>query len=658
MSVYLDVPEGEIGMTDKDCLNCKDLAYFIDLIKNKMYDSTKSEKLKLLTLVPESWTIESIMSEFNVSYRMARTARNLKAQNGILAEPQQKSGRILSDETVQKVIEFYQSDEYSRMFPGKKDVMSVKINGQKQYKQRRLLLLNLNEFHIEFKKRYPQLNIGLSKFCNLRPRWCVSVNAPGAHSVCVCEQHQNVKLLTNVIPGVKDYYELLQIMVCDVTSRECMIKTCENCPGIQALKNYVTDKFSSENSNLDLDDFILYKQWVYNPRITMIDIRSSVDEFIHLLVQKVDSLRLHHFTAKVQAQHLRNLKENLSEGTAVILVDFAENYSFQVQDAIQGFYWKNVQATLHPIVVYTRDRGEVKAHSFCFISDHSKHDTNTVHTFLSHILKYILSKKPIKNLEYFSDGAVTQYKNFKNFANLAMHHKDFGVKANWNFFATSHGKSPCDGIGGVVKRLVSRASLQAASEDQIITPLQMFDWCQRNIKNIKFFYTPKGAIEDHVENYNLEERYSTYVNKIVGTRMYHYFEPIGFTSMKVKKFSDDPDSYSTIVNLKDSDDTDVDFNDLQAGMYVLCRYDQNWYVGLILDTNEAEQDFELRFMHYSHRTRYFTWPKRDDRCWIPLHDILGIVKDPVVHGQRDRTYKLSERDYKKISDISNKCKLT
>jgi len=32
------------------------------------------------------------------------------------------------------------------------------------------------------------------------------------------------------------------------------------------------------------------------------------------------------------------------------------------------------------------------------------------------------------------------------------------VEAEWNFFATSHGKSPCEGTGGTVKRLVTPAS--------------------------------------------------------------------------------------------------------------------------------------------------------------------------------------------------------
>ena len=55
-------------------------------------------------------------------------------------------------------------------------------------------------------------------------------------------------------------------------------------------------------------------------------------------------------------------------------------------------------------------------------------------------------------VEYFSDGCAAQYKNYKNLLNLSYHKSDFGLDAAWSFFATSHGKSPCDGIGGVVKR--------------------------------------------------------------------------------------------------------------------------------------------------------------------------------------------------------------
>ena len=61
------------------------------------------------------------------------------------------------------------------------------------------------------------------------------------------------------------------------------------------------------------------------------------------------------------------------------------------------------------------------------------------------------------------------------------------VVSKWHFLATSHGKSPCDGVGGNVKRLVSRASLQLIT-DAIDTAEKIFYWRKENINDIKFFY--------------------------------------------------------------------------------------------------------------------------------------------------------------------------
>ena len=118
-----------------------------------------------------------------------------------------------------------------------------------------------------------------------------------------------------------------------------------------------------------------------------------------------------------------------------------------------------------------------------------KHDTVTVHTFQTVVLKYLKERIPdLKKVIYFSDGAASQYKNFKNFANLLHHSSDYGLDAEWNFFGTSHGKNTCDGIGGTVKRLAARASLLRTLDDHIMTPLQLFDWCRKNIKGITCFF--------------------------------------------------------------------------------------------------------------------------------------------------------------------------
>ena len=63
----------------------------------------------------------------------------------------------------------------------------------------------------------------------------------------------------------------------------------------------------------------------------------------------------------------------------------------------------------------------------------------------------------IVKLHYLSDGYGGQYKNYKHFLNLCLGFTDFGLKTEWFFFATSHGKSPCDGIGGTVKRTTARS---------------------------------------------------------------------------------------------------------------------------------------------------------------------------------------------------------
>jgi len=46
---------------------------------------------------------------------------------------------------------------------------------------------------------------------------------------------------------------------------------------------------------------------------------------------------------------------------------------------------------------------------------------------------------------------------------------EYGMDAKWNFFATTHGKSPCDGIGGTVKRLTTAENLAHPPHNQILS---------------------------------------------------------------------------------------------------------------------------------------------------------------------------------------------
>ena len=104
----------------------------------------------------------------------------------------------------------------------------------------------------------------------------------------------------------------------------------------------------------------------------------------------------------------------------------------------------------------------------------------------------------VKKMIYFSDGASSQYKN-KNFVNVCQHINDFGISAEWNFFASSHGKNSCDGIGGTTKREVTRASLERPYNNQILMPIDMFKFCQDKITGVKYIFVPAKEIQNREE---------------------------------------------------------------------------------------------------------------------------------------------------------------
>ena len=136
----------------------------------------------------------------------------------------------------------------------KKEFVSIKIDSVKQHKQKsKLPLCNLKELHIEFLKG-THIQIGFSKFCQLRPKWFITVNSgSGIHFVCVCEICQNVKLLPKVLPC--DYKELLTLMVRNTENRDCMLHSCDDCPG----ENNICEFLTSVSEESDDDEVVSFK---------------------------------------------------------------------------------------------------------------------------------------------------------------------------------------------------------------------------------------------------------------------------------------------------------------------------------------------------------------------------------------------------------------
>ncbi|CAL4228697.1 unnamed protein product, partial [Meganyctiphanes norvegica] len=97
------------------------------------------------------------------------------------------------------------------------------------------------------------------------------------------------------------------------------------------------------------------KQWVLTDRCNPIEKDNFFEKFIDSLCTNVVKLTSHHFIAKKQSEFLKDFLKNPSKFAIIIIGDFAENYSFVVQDEAQGFHWENSQCTVHQFVVYFKD---------------------------------------------------------------------------------------------------------------------------------------------------------------------------------------------------------------------------------------------------------------------------------------------------------------
>ena len=495
----------------------------IQQLKEKFRSTAqRSEQLQILTVLPKSLSLKKIQQEFGVSNYMARKSKDLVKQKGVLSLPGPKPGPSLLPETVEIVHAFYEHDDISQVMPGKKDFVSVKQEGKRVHVQKRLMLSNLREVYHEFKEKFPDRKIGFSKFAELRPKHCILAGASGTHSVCVCTIYQNVKLmmLSMQIPDLPTYHHCLAKIICNPPLPKCYLGECDACPGVVKFKEEL-NVLLDEN---DMDQNV-YKQWISTDRSTLETFCVPPEEFVEIFCEKLELLRPHSFIAREQAVFYTRTKTSLQPGEILVTVDFSENYSFILQDAAQGFHWNNSQATIHPFVAYFVDSGELCHLNYVIISDCLHHDTIAVYLFQKSFIAFLKNLLPQRlqpnKIIYFSDGAASQYKNRKNFVNLCLHKDDFGISAEWHFSATSHEKGAYDGLGGTVKRLAARVSLQRPYNDQIMTPRQLFDWASTAVPSAHFGYC---SMEDYErEQHNLERRFHQSLWGAVCVKIVHEF---------------------------------------------------------------------------------------------------------------------------------------
>ncbi|CAH0383441.1 unnamed protein product [Bemisia tabaci] len=605
-----------------------------------------------------------------------------KARKMILSTKEVKAKTSLPKDTEQKVIQFYINDKYSWQAPGLKDTISVKnpATGKRTKIAKRYLIMSISELYEHFRVAYPNNSLGIATFFRLRPTH-VLPSRKTPHNVCTCIYHENFQYIIDCLArNIPDFpsrgSHLMEKVCCDKDNETCMRNNCNLCHSVGVLIK----------TEISAGTMVKFRQWMKgdDKRLTLVEIEKSLPEVIRILQDKLNQFKTHYFTNNVQSQRFRESKENISSDSAVMQVDFSEKYALKHQDEAQSAYFNQGQVVIFTSVVWMKNK------KFCFavLSDCKKQDKFAACYFMKLIFEFLKNSQPaLKNVENFSDGASSQFKNRFTLSNAVYAHEDFQLNLTWQFNATSHGKGAVDGVGAVLKEFL----WSAVRSRKVLLPdaKSCHEYATEHLQGITTFYAPKEEIA--VYQKFLEARWGR-VNAISKIKQMHFFKPSSNNSLTTKYshqslataehkvvrnkavqeklnvddvYTDSEEEISLVqpvqlvagpskmpgdveANLKNrlTEAHEISYNNLKKGTYVLVEISSQHkknsnvyrYVGICQEIDEEEDEVKILFLRTARDHQSKIFKISDEISFVPFDAVKCILEDPKLVQRGDRFY--------------------
>lgn len=435
--------------------------------------------------------------------------------------------------------------------------------------------------------------------------------------------------------------KMIEKLLCAGATMDCWMGLCDLCPIQDCLL-----------SGLEDDGEISFYQWVSTDRTDLLKISEATTDFCDRVRRYIPKISLHCYINRKQHEYFENLKTSLlTEKSIIANVDFGQNFTFLIQDAVQSYHWSPPQATIHPhaLQFLRADDNIIGEVTYVAISDCLEHSARTFYCFHHEVM--IEMKKLVDGLEkvyLVSDGSAAQYKGYKNFCNLLFHEKHYMVKAEHHLNVTAHGKSSCDAASGICKHNARQASKRG---EKITTPFELFEFCQRKLEShkLKFIYVSNERVEAITKEMGLNERYQK-AKPIPGSRSAHAFIPSNeWPKMIVKDFSSAQKSKEhSIFEYENTPERITP----EEGQFVAFLQDA-MRVGRVVKTDKESGDIKIiPMINASGKgTNTFRIKEFSVEMWIDNSAILCIVQPPVPTSSSGRLLKLQEDDLKKVCNL-------
>lgn len=203
------------------------------------------------------------------------------------------------------------------------------------------MLMSLKEAYNLFINEYKEIKVGFSKFCSLRPLQ-VKLFDQIPHNVCVCQYHENVRLILVALSThsnlLATFAGFVSQVTCDEENRDCIYRKCDVCK--DALDVF---KLSPD----DGETIIKYQQWQQvDKHAEKVTISATINDIFEDLKSQLNSFLVHRYIKRKQQEHFTMLVDKCDGHSAVLQVDFSENASIVNQNEIQSAHWSYKQVTV------------------------------------------------------------------------------------------------------------------------------------------------------------------------------------------------------------------------------------------------------------------------------------------------------------------------
>lgn len=255
-------------------------------------------------------------------------------------------------------------------------------------------------------------------------------------------------------------------------ARECVFGECVNC-GVDFLPICPIEEEGPSTKLVKWKHFSLQtittKKGLERKKLQLVYKETTSDQLLSYLKPKLQAFSRHSFVAKWEDEQFQMCLANFPADTMVSVIDFAENYSFEVQNEVQSMHWHNYQVSIlvhiswvrnaHPDPEDESTRNIMQYHFY--ISDDRKHDSYFVqHCLQMHWDSIVEGGFTPKNHWIWSDGCAGQFKSRIPWYFVSRYPEiTNGCVCVWSFFGSGHGKGPHDGAGAVLKRYMHNAQL-------------------------------------------------------------------------------------------------------------------------------------------------------------------------------------------------------